>query len=71
MNLTASLYERMEAQRQERIATGRPLRKGDLIQVDGRVVPLHDAGSAGECIEARIEKDINSLKREHNEMERV
>lgn len=62
MNLTATLYERMEAQRQERRATGRPLQRGDLIEVDGRVVPLVDAGSAGECIEAETERQIRSLK---------
>ncbi len=67
MNLTATLHERMDAQRQERIATGRPLRRGDLIEIDGCVVVLQDAGSAGECIEARIEKDIASLKRERRD----
>lgn len=71
MNLTATLYERMEAQRQERIATGRQLQRGDLIEVDGRVVPLVDAGSAGECIEAEIEKQIRQLKRERHGMERL
>jgi hypothetical protein len=48
----AALHARMEAQRAERKATGRPLQTGDLVQaeVGGEIVEIHEHESAGDYV---------------------
>lgn len=64
MNLTATLEERLQAQRARREA-GQPMQKGDLIWMDGRGwVAIEGGACAGEYIEAVVEQHIATLKRE-------
>jgi hypothetical protein len=68
MNLTASLWERYEAQRAERLRTGRPLQTGDLVHEPGmgfRTVVA--AASAGDCIDATVAKAIRGFKAKRSE----
>jgi hypothetical protein len=67
--LTATLWERYEAQRRERIETGRPLQPGDLVHEPGiGLRPVYDAGNAGDCIESRVETQIRTHRCEKQEM---
>jgi hypothetical protein len=50
-------HELMVAQRRIRRETGRPLKDGDLVQIDigGEIREVTSAYSAGECFEAKAE----------------
>ena len=54
----AAWQHRMDAQRAERLSTGRPLQAGDIVLVGSEFRVIAAAGSAGECIEARTARDI-------------
>lgn len=66
MNLTATLRERLAAQAARR-EQGLPIQKGDLVWRDGAFVPIQDGASAGDCIEAMVEKQIRAMTRERKE----
>jgi hypothetical protein len=66
MSLTATLQERLAAQAVRR-ELGLPPAKGDLVWDGLRFVEVIDAASAGECIEARTNKEIRAIRREGKE----
>lgn len=63
---------RMEAQTADRRNTGRPLQKGDLVfdERTGEYHRLFDAGSAGECMEAFAEIEIEKRRTERRDSNR-
>lgn len=61
---TCELHKLMLDLASERRETGRPLGRGDLIRWPTMFREVIRAGSAGECMEAKVEEDILEVRSE-------